>query len=464
MTPTTASPASQDNRVENGIILQPTGEYHSRCESRQPVFCDVSSIPWPVSDRFTPLGYHVALTDRFAALSTIPGGRAPLAPSGQPASLLHVPGLEALRARPDTWRRKLQKFTGLLDRPDNHSDPRLRAAVLTHAAAVGLPVCLTDDSGLRGFLPDKVLDLWRSTEPSDLRNPYQRDRIAFRQWSAVLDSLSMRSTWNRLLTASGKTALRPRRISVLAVTRRPKMLQFWAQLLAAQDYPDFEVIAGFHGSAFTRKDESLARNWLGDRLTILRATDDCVLGDVLNQVTAAASGELIVKWDDDDLYSSGHLSDLARIYEYSGATMVGKAAEYIYLAASNMTIRFSMRSSELTGFRMSGNTLCLPREELLNLGGWQPVPRSVDTRLVMEIIRRGGQLYRGVGFGHLVLRSPHNDHNHTWIHPDREMMRYCRDQRPGVDADFAMVDVPAELLARWPYPRRPGLGQESDVA
>ena len=128
-------------------------------------------------------------------------------------------------------------------------------------------------------------------------------------------------------------------LSVLVATKRPEMIAFWPPLLAAQDYPDFEVIAALHGDAFTAADVATARAWLGERLTVLRVPGECVLGDVLNRALAAAGGELIVKWDDDDLYSSRHLSDLATGHRESGAIVVGKSLEYFYLAARQVTIR-----------------------------------------------------------------------------------------------------------------------------
>ncbi|MCA9116189.1 MAG: glycosyltransferase [Planctomycetaceae bacterium] len=424
----------------------------------------VSQLPWPVSDGFTPLGFRVTPSRRFAAVCTGPQARAPLDPEGRPAKLLTVPNLAALRSEPDSWRRRFQQYRGLLDHADNHRNLHLRAAVLSHAAAVGLPVCLSDDRGLRGFLPDEVLDQWLNVSPADLRDPCLRQRIAFSQWSTVRNTLSMRPMWNRLLASSGTEVLPCRRISVLLATRRPGMIRIWAPLLASQNYPDFEVIAALHGSAFTGEDEAAARAWLGDRLTVVRVPDRCVLGEVLNRATAAASGELVVKWDDDDLYSTRHLSDLAGIYEHAGTPIVGKTIEFIYLASSDCTLRLSLNSTERRGTFASGNTLCLAREDLLKLGGWQPVPNSVDTRLIREMFRQGGQLYRAAGFGHLVLRSLRGDHRHTWKVKEKFLRRYTRDERPGADANFAMVDAPADLLARWAYPGQPATRQESCVA
>ena len=267
---------------------------------------------------------------------------------------------------------------------------------------------------------------------------------------------------------------RPRTISVLVATKRPEMLAFWPQLLAAQDYPDFEVIAAFHGEAFTADHEAAARAWLGERLTVVRVPGECRLGEVLNRATAAAAGELIVKWDDDDLYSSRHLSDLAEVHRESGATVVGKTLEYCYLASSNRTIRLGMASAvhrTMTGDPLlppgacqmpdpivqmnvyagsiAGNTICVSREDLQQLGDWQEVPFAADTCLLQEVLKQGGQLHSASGAGHLVLRTASGSHRHTWNIADTDLQKFSIDERPGADAGFAQVDVPDALLQRW---------------
>ena len=277
------------------------------------------------------------------------------------------------------------------------------------------------------------------------------------------------------MAGSDSEMRRPRRkISVLVATKRPEMLAFWPQLLAAQDYPDFEVIAAFHGEAFTADHEAAARAWLGERLTVVRVPGECVLGEVLNRATAAAAGELIVKWDDDDLYSSRHLSDLAEAHRESGATVVGKTLEYCYLASSNRTIRLGMASGvhrTMTGETflppgacqvpdpmvemniyaesVAGNTICVSREDLLQLGGWQKVPFAADTCLLQNVLKQGGQLHCASGAGHLVLRTASGSHRHTWNISDTDLRQFCIEERAGADAGFAQVDVPDALLAQW---------------
>ena len=55
--------------------------------------------------------------------------------------------------------------------------------------------------------------------------------------------------------------------------------------------------------------------------------------------------------DDDDYYSIEHLWDLVLALEYSGADLVGKAAEFVYLEEIDVTLR---QISQDVDTRMAG--------------------------------------------------------------------------------------------------------------
>lgn len=77
----------------------------------------------------------------------------------------------------------------------------------------------------------------------------------------------------------------------------------------------------------------------GFAIQTVSVPEERCLGDVLNHALAAAQGSLIAKFDDDDLYGADHLWDLVLASEYSGAALVGKVSEYVYLAGADCTIR-----------------------------------------------------------------------------------------------------------------------------
>ena len=72
---------------------------------------------------------------------------------------------------------------------------------------------------------------------------------------------------------------------------------------------------------------------------MIRVDGELTLGDALNAGVETANGELVTKMDDDDYYSIEHLWDLVLALEYSGADLVGKGAEFVYLQWIDLTMR-----------------------------------------------------------------------------------------------------------------------------
>ena len=74
-------------------------------------------------------------------------------------------------------------------------------------------------------------------------------------------------------------------------------------------------------------------------MRVLHAPSTQSLGACLNQLVAAASGEVVAKMDDDDLYGPHYLSDQLHALDYSGAALVGKQAHHMYLEAPGRDAR-----------------------------------------------------------------------------------------------------------------------------
>jgi hypothetical protein len=120
---------------------------------------------------------------------------------------------------------------------------------------------------------------------------------------------------------------------------------------------------------------------------------DAIFGDVLNAGLAAAGGELVVKMDDDDWYGPDFLLDLLLARHYSGAEVVGTTAEFVYLTASNRTVRRN-KPTEVAARSVAGGTMLLGRDHLRSLGGFRRVRRFVDASLLSAVHATGGTVYR----------------------------------------------------------------------
>ena len=162
----------------------------------------------------------------------------------------------------------------------------------------------------------------------------------------------------------------------------------------------------------------------------------------LSRYTAQAApnpsftGTLLTKMDD-DVYGADHLWDLVLAREYSGAQLVGKRLEFVYLAASDRTLRwFNGGGERYQTSALAGGTLLIARDGLDRCGGWRKVQGGVDTALAEDVRR---------------ARLPHP---RRWVHDDSARLPpYLGRQgwfgrRPSRQSRARLARVPA-----WPASR-----------
>ena len=168
-------------------------------------------------------------------------------------------------------------------------------------------------------------------------------------------------------------------------------------------------------------------------------------GVALGLATARASGSLVTKVDDDDTYGPEHVWDLVLARGFSGATLVGKGIEFVYLEDADVTVRRRSGQPETYTDAVAGGTMLIARSELEELGGWRPVPRSVDRGLLDRVNRSGAPIYRTHPLGYLYHRRAAG---HTWAADDEFFLRGVRQRWPGLPrlAEFGTAIPTATIL------------------
>jgi len=187
-------------------------------------------------------------------------------------------------------------------------------------------------------------------------------------------------------------------VSAVLLTNRVTHLERICTQLAALDYPHLQVVIGLHG---------LSRKVLPANIpnaTIIEIDGAVPFGAAMQQASTAADGALITKIDDDDRYAPQHIWDLVLARLYSGATIVGKALDWIYLANEQATVFRPVYAAEKYGKFVAGGTMMISASDLAEVGGWRPVPRSIDRALLEDVRRSGGLVYRTHGLGYIYVR------------------------------------------------------------
>lgn len=270
------------------------------------------------------------------------------------------------------------------------------AAVLSQLALTGLVLSVPKLPD--GLLAPALTELVRAPLPAPGADPMEWEIRSVAQRREALRHHAGAFT----APADHPGLARPPAVSALLVTRRPKMLARALAALAAQTYPELEVVVALHGIEVP---DGLALP--GPVVTV---PAEWTLGEALGAATRAASGSLVTKVDDDDRYGPEHIWDLVLARYYSGAEVVGKGAEFVYLEPRDLTVRRRMTCEDYTD-TVAGGTILLGRGDLEAVGGWPPVPRSVDRALLDRVLAEGGAIYRTHALGFIYTR--HGD-GHTW--------------------------------------------------
>ena len=189
-------------------------------------------------------------------------------------------------------------------------------------------------------------------------------------------------------------------VSVILMTHRDRFVDHLIAQLSQLRYPRLQILIGLHGVQIDP--QRLAR--IPGAVEIVQIDGDVPFGAALQQLSRRADGTLITKMDDDDYYGPEHIWDLVLARMYSGAALVGKALDWIHVESSNVTAFRPEYPAESYAPFIAGGTMLIARADLDAVGGWRPVPKSVDRALINRVRDSGGAIYRTHGLGYLYER------------------------------------------------------------
>jgi len=321
-----------------------------------------------------------------------------------------------------------------VDLPELHRDPAQRAGHLAVLAAAGAVVVAPDLDDEVGAMLGVELSAALG-EGSVALDATDRERLSVRQRRAALRDHSLTTRVRQLVNQAGLAPIELPPVSALAATNRPDYLPHLLSAVTSQNYPRLELVLALHGGGFGGEVEHRLSD-VSIPVQVVRVAHEMTLGDALNLAVSASSGTLLTKFDDDDHYGVDHVWDLVLAREYSRAQLVGKAAEFVYLAESDVTVRrFAGRAESFTT-TIGGGALLISRQDLDEAGGWRRVPRQVDRALVEDVERAAGLVYRTHGFGYVLVR---HGQGHTWVEGDQYFLDQADAQRAGLDMAWSGV-------------------------
>ena len=323
------------------------------------------------------------------------------------------PGIDAQYVLNDNNLHLIRHCHHIEDTASYHANAVERAGRIARLAAMGSPIHVADsDPQLESMLGTQLYDLM-TTEIGDADST-TRELHSIRMRRAALKDHSINHRLRQICGTVLKDPPVVPTVSVLLATNRPKFLEFGIANVHKQNYPRLELVLVLHGDHFDPPRVEHAITPLACAVEVVRAGAEQEFPAVLNMATTAANGELITKMDDDDLYDEHHVWDLVLAHEYSGAHLIGKGAEIVYLQRRDQTVERYRNHAESYSRSIAGGTLLIARDHLDAIGGWQGVPYE-DRTLIDNVIRSGGLVYRTHGTGYVLIR---HGQGHRWIAGD----------------------------------------------
>lgn len=189
-------------------------------------------------------------------------------------------------------------------------------------------------------------------------------------------------------------------VSIILMTHRDRFIDHAIRQLSQIRYPRLQVLIGLHGVHVDRTRFQA----IPGKVEVVDFDADVPFGAALQQLSSRAEGSLISKMDDDDYYGPEHIWDLVLARMYSGAVLVGKALDWIHVESADTTAFRPEYPAESYAHFVAGGTLLISRADLDAIGGWRPVPKSVDLGLINRVRDSGGAIYRTHGLGYLYER------------------------------------------------------------
>ena len=296
--------------------------------------------------------------------------------------------------------------------------PSMCARRIFEITAAGTPVISTPSEATKRFFPLSELPQPETQEEAELT---LRAYVRSRELRDRTVHLAQRRIWNehtythRAMSIMDSIGVEysdpiPRSVSVVVSTNRPEHLSNILETHAAQKLENREIIIVQHGFVASPELRRRASELGIANLTLLEASSSDSLGACLNYGVKAASGDVIAKMDDDDVYGEHYLMDQLAALRYSNADLVGKQAHYLHLRNRDIVMcRFPEREHRFTDLVM-GPTLMGSRE-LFQRFPFADRTLGEDTDLQGRLVSDGALIYSADRFNFVQVRD---SHSHTW--------------------------------------------------
>lgn len=313
--------------------------------------------------------------------------------------------------------------------------PSMCARRVFEITAAGTPVVTTPSAAIREFFPGDEVAVASDEDEAErvlralVRSPQMRDRMVHRGQRRIWQHHTYSHRAATVLSAAGvpgaeRVGATPN-VTVMVSTNRPQQLDHILAMVARQQGVETQLALLTHGFAVEAAEfERRARAAGIDNVILLDGEANDSLGSCLNRLVRVAEGNILAKFDDDDLYGQHYLLDAVNALGYSGADLVGKQAVHLYLESLDATVVRNPHAEHRWTHFVAGPTLVGPRETF-HTAPFADRTRGEDTTFLRALGQAGGKVYSADRFNFIQVRAAQTAdavHRHTWDVADEEIL------------------------------------------
>lgn len=226
---------------------------------------------------------------------------------------------------------------------------------------------------------------------------------------AILDAVKIQAEPDE------KSILAKHLVSLILPTVRPDKLQNIIQNVSTQQGVDIELVLGTHGFTLSAKQlKQLTEGLPGVTVKVIELPQHLTLGECLNTLIDRASGQIISKMDDDDIYGPYYLQDQINFLKLSHADVVGKHTRMMHIKSEDLYVKYQPGHEMQATTFVAGPTITGWAEIFKELGF---VRKTIgeDTDFLERCINAGYKIYSTDSSNFIQVREGDSTgSDHTW--------------------------------------------------
>lgn len=233
----------------------------------------------------------------------------------------------------------------------------------------------------------------------------------------------------------------PISVSLLCPIHRPSDLGNLVKQIHRQTWRHGETLVGLHTDQISA--DEIKALWCSDlTLRVIDCSDLTWLGQVLNRLISKADGEILMRFDADDIYLPDYCTTTVCSMEHHQADVAGRRSVFRYYKRSRALCfpigEYPVQSQVHWDAVAGGGTLSARRAVMADVPFQEFSNVAEDQIFYRTCLRLGYRLFNLDPFNHVNVRGPDSS-DHTWKISELEMLFRLEQGLAGMEADIDRI-------------------------